>query len=44
MDHTAIEENLGGICDPIEFLQRLVELIIIVTSKGSDPGLDFLQK
>jgi len=42
MDHAAVEEDLGGVRDDVELLQRLVEFIIVIVREGRHPRLDFL--
>lgn len=42
MDHSAIEEDLRGVGDAVEFPQGLLEFIAVVVPKGSYPCLDFL--
>lgn len=42
MDDTTVEQNLGGIGDVGEHLERLVILLVVVMLEGLNPGLDFL--
>lgn len=42
MNDTTIEQNLRGIRNAIELLQRLIKLIIIVVTECCHPSLDFL--
>ena len=37
-----VEQDLRGVRDGIECLQRLLELVIVVLSKRFNPCLDFL--
>lgn len=42
MNYTHVEENLGGIGDAVKLFQGVVELIVVVTTQGRNPCLDFL--
>lgn len=42
MDDTAVEEDLGSICNRIERRQGLLELLIVVMGQCLNPGLYFL--
>lgn len=42
VDNAHIKENLARIADFIEFAKSIVELIVVITSQGGYPGLDFL--
>ena len=42
IDDAHVEQDLGGIRDVAERLERLVELIVVVELQGLDPCLDFL--
>ena len=42
MDDTHIKENLGRIRDVVEFLQRLLEFIVVIAAQGRDPRFYFL--
>ena len=42
VDDAHVEQDLGGVRDPVKGLQRLVELIVVVELEGLDPCLDFL--
>jgi hypothetical protein len=42
MNDSHVEENLGGISDNLEVLQRLVEFIVVVPAEGRDPRFYFL--
>jgi hypothetical protein len=44
VDNAHVKENLTRITDFIEFAEGIVELIVVVTSQGGYPGLDFLYK
>jgi hypothetical protein len=42
IDDAHVEQDLGGIRDPVKGLERLIELIVVVELEGLDPCLDFL--
>lgn len=42
MNDTHIKENLARITDLVKFAQRIIELIVIISSQGRNPSLDFL--
>lgn len=42
MNYTTVEQNLGSIRDPIELLQGLIKLIVVIVGKCCHPSLDFL--
>lgn len=44
MDDTDVEEDLAGIMDFGKLVQRVIEFIVVVSSKGCDPSLDFLEQ
>lgn len=43
IDDAHVEQDLGGVGDPVKALERLVELIVVVVLEGLDPCLYFLQ-
>ena len=42
VDDTHIEEDLAGVADLVEFIEGVVEFVVVVAGKGGDPGLDLL--
>jgi hypothetical protein len=44
MNYTAVEENLGCICNTIEHPQRLFILVVVITAECLHPGLYLLYK
>jgi len=42
MDDAHVEENFGCVCNVVEILQCIVELIVVVPRQGGHPGLYFL--
>lgn len=42
VDDTAVEKNLGGIRNTIEYLNGLFVLLIVIEHQGQHPCLDFL--
>ncbi|KAK1241789.1 hypothetical protein MKX07_007612 [Trichoderma sp. CBMAI-0711] len=44
VDDTHVEENLACIANLVELSKSFVKLIIVVATKGRDPGLNFLHK
>jgi hypothetical protein len=44
VNDTHVEEDLGRVRDLLELLQRLVELIVVVTAKGRYPRFYFLYR
>ena len=42
VDNAHVEENLARIADFVEFAKSIVELIVVITSQGGYPSLDFL--
>lgn len=42
MDNSHVEEDLGGVGNLFEFLQRGVEFAIVILREGRDPSLYFL--
>ena len=44
MYNTHVEQNLRRIRNTIEFLQCLLELIVVVSAQGRDPRFYFLDK
>lgn len=42
VNHAHVEEYLAGVANLVELAERIVEFIVVVASKGSDPSLDFL--
>jgi hypothetical protein len=42
VDNAHIEENLARIADFVEFAKSIVEFIVVITSQGGYPSLDFL--
>ena len=42
VDDTAVEEDLGGVCDAIEDVEGFFVLLVIVVLQGQHPGFDFL--
>lgn len=42
IDHAHVEQNLGGIRDPLKGLEGFVELIVVVVLEGLDPSFYFL--
>lgn len=42
VDDTAVEKDLGGIRDTIEYLNGLFVLLIVIEHQGQHPRLDFL--
>ena len=43
INHTTIEENLGGIGDGVKHAEGFIELLVVVVLEGKHPGLDFLE-
>lgn len=43
VNDTAVEEDLGGICDVVEFLEGIVKGVVVVVGECGDPSLDFLE-
>lgn len=44
VDNTHVEENLARVSDLVELVDCLFELIVVITSEGRNPRLDFLCK
>lgn len=42
MYNTAIEEDLGSVCDCIEHCEGFFEFLVVIMAKGFNPCLDFL--
>lgn len=42
VDNAHVEENLARIADLVKFAKSIVELIVVITSQGGYPSLDFL--
>ena len=42
MNDTHVEQNLAGVANLVEFVESIVEFIVVVASEGSNPSLDFL--
>lgn len=42
MDDAHVEQDLGGLGDPVKLLQCLVELVVVIPREGGDPGFYFL--
>ena len=43
VDDAHVEQDLGRVGDGLEFPERIVKLIVVVTAEGRDPCLDFLK-
>lgn len=43
VDDAHVKENLTRIRDFVKLSQSIIKLIIIITTQGRNPGLDFLQ-
>lgn len=44
VNYTYIEENLACTREFLKFFDRGIELIVIISSQGRDPRLDFLPR
>lgn len=42
VDDAAVEEDLGGVCNPAKDGDGVLELVVIVVSQRLNPGLDLL--
>lgn len=42
MDDTHVKEDLASVRDLVELADCIFELIVVITSKGCNPRLDFL--
>lgn len=43
VDDTHVEEDLAGVTDLVKLLESIIELVVVVVTKGGNPGLDFLE-
>jgi hypothetical protein len=43
MDDAHVEEDLAGVGDLVKLSQSIFELVVVVATKGRNPGLDFLK-
>jgi hypothetical protein len=44
VDDAAVEEDLGSVCNGVEYPQGFFELLIVVVTQRLDPSLDFLSE
>lgn len=44
MNNTHVEKNLGSVCDVVEFFQRILKFIVVVSAQGRYPRLYFLYR
>lgn len=42
VDDADVEENLAGFSNLLELFDSIVKFVVVVSSQGSNPGLDLL--